>query len=40
MSKVAARDSHLWPNPLVNGTFLRQAGYQQRFISTISLAFR
>jgi hypothetical protein len=34
MSKVAARDSNLWPNPLVNRTFLRQAGYQQRLIST------
>jgi hypothetical protein len=40
MSKVADRDCNLWPIPLVNRTFLRQAGYQQRFISTISLAFR
>ena len=30
MSKVAARDSNLWPNPLFNRTGLRQAGYQQR----------
>jgi len=36
MSKVAARDSNLWRNPLINRTFLRQAGYQQHFISTIS----